>query len=72
MTTVEGTNDHRTAAAIMAAVQAYLEQEAHLAEPETAGRISQWKLALRQTQSAPGHGIQRSWSGRDRAAAPLR
>ena len=72
MTTVEETDDHRTAAAIMAAVQAYLEQEAHLAEPESGGRISRWKLALRQPQSAPARGIHGSWSGRDRSAGPSR
>ena len=70
---VEGADDPRTAAAIIAAVQAHLHQEACLADRAHAGgRISRWRLALARTSDMPAHGVRGSWRDRDPAAGPIR
>ncbi len=58
-----GTLDPRVLAAVMAAVQAYLEQEARAASPQPSRRLSAWKLAAwRMVQGADAHYL--SWRGR--------
>ena len=55
----------RIMAAVMAAVQAYLEEEAYSAGPRATGPISAWKMAARtQARNEP---LVRplSWTGRD-------
>lgn len=58
-----GTLDPRVLAAVVAAVQAYLEQEASAASPQPSRTLNAWKLAAwRMVRGADAHHL--SWRGR--------
>ena len=64
------TNDHlattsaETAAAAIAAVQAFLEDEAARAKPARGG-VSSWRMAVLGAGAARGFGANVTWRGRD-------
>ena len=58
--------DGKLIAAVMAAVDAYLTEEARAAESGRRGRLSAWRAVARQSVD-PQLWLGRSWTGRDRA-----
>ena len=63
--TVTGQKKPILVAAVIAAVQAYLDEEAAQEEPQEDGKVSSWRMEVRSDTMGPESGRGSSWTSRD-------